>query len=119
MRHTADELRGSGTIREIGFFALYLVLIAMALFVGLVVWRQALFFVFYSWADFGSWARVLYMSSVVLMSLLMVAGLLVIEPYLNAAKQRGLLLTRFVKAALAIALIGVGGEIIVLLGGSR
>ncbi|MEN9935327.1 MAG: hypothetical protein RLZZ387_1906 [Chloroflexota bacterium] len=116
MRHTTDEIRGGGIARELGFFALYLVLIVLGLFVGLVIWREALYFVFYGWIDFGWWARFLYMTTVILGSFLLVVGLLAAEPYLNTGKQKGQLLRRFVRAAVPIAALGLIGWLVLIIG---
>lgn len=111
------SLRENSLARELGFFACYLVLIAMGLFAGLIIWRQALGIVFYEWLAIAPWvSRFLYMITVVLGSFAMVAGLLVAEPYLNEGKKRGELLRRFLRAALWIAGIGLVGYIILVLG---
>lgn len=111
------SLRENSLARELGFFALYLILIGMGLFAGLVVWRQALGIVFYEWLSMAPWvARFLYMLTVVLGSFAMVAGLLVAEPYLNEGKKRGQLLRRFTRAALWIAGLGLVGYLILVLG---
>lgn len=116
MSHAANDPRRKQTILTVGFLALYLVLVALGLFVGLVIWRQALYFVFYGWADFGAWARFLYMTTVVGGSMLLVLGLLVAERYLDAGRERGQLLPRFFRAAGLAALIGLLGWIILVVG---
>jgi hypothetical protein len=117
MSEMTEKLRGNKIAREVGFYALYIVLIALGLFVGLIIWRQALGFVFYGPIDFGWWARFLYMFSVVVGSMLMVVGILVAEPYLNAGKEKGELVQRFLRAAVPIVILGVIGYAIILFGG--
>jgi hypothetical protein len=116
MRQTIDELRGRPLYSRLGFYALYAVLIVVALIVGLVIWRQALFFVFYSWIDFGSWARLLYMVTVVGISIGMVAGLLAAEPYLETGRRHGRLMPRFLKALGVTAVLGLLGWFILVVG---
>jgi hypothetical protein len=111
------SLRENSFLREVGFFALYLLLIALGLFVGLVIWRQALGVVFYEWLPVAPWvARFLYMGTVVLGALALVAGLLVAEPYLNHGKQRGQLLRRFLRVAVPLVVAGLVGYLIMLAG---
>ena len=116
MNRFATYMRENHILRELGFFALYIVLIVLGLFVGLVIWREALYYVFYGWIDFGWWARFLYLLTVVIGSILLVAGLLVAEPYLNAGKQRGELVRRFLRAAVPLVVLGLIGWLIMVFG---
>ncbi|HWQ14758.1 MAG TPA: hypothetical protein VNL77_18310 [Roseiflexaceae bacterium] len=117
MNRLTTYIRESSIMRELAFFALYIVLIVLGLFVGLVVWREALFFVFYQWIALDIWwARFLYMLAVVVGAIALVAGLLVAEPYLHGGKARGQLLHRFLRVAVPLAVLGVVGWIIVVLG---
>ncbi|HMO59312.1 MAG TPA: hypothetical protein PKC19_18300, partial [Roseiflexaceae bacterium] len=109
MNNTVSNLRDHRIRREVGFYALYIALIALTLFVGLIIWRQALQFVFYGPIDFGWWARFLYMFSVVSGSIVMVLGILIAEPYLNTGKQRGELMQRFWRIAIPVGLFGILG----------
>jgi hypothetical protein len=117
MNRGTSSFRENRFVREVGFFALYFVLIGIGLFVGLVIWRQALEVVFFNWLPLAPWvARLVYMISVVLGAFALVAGLLVVEPYLNTGKQRGELVRRFVRAAVPMVIIGVVGYLILLSG---
>nr|PZN27941.1 MAG: hypothetical protein DIU80_11340 [Chloroflexota bacterium] len=118
MSNTADELHKSSLLREVAFFALYIVLIGLGLFVGLIIWRQALGIIFYEWLSIMPWvARFLYMFFVVAGAIAMVIGLLAAEPYLNNGKRQGQLMRRFLKAAVPIIALGVIGGLIMILGG--
>jgi hypothetical protein len=115
MRDTADELRETSLLREVGFFALYIVLIALGLFVGLVVWRVALGIMVYEWLSLTPWlSRLIYMITVVGGAFAMVVGLLAAEPYLNSGKRRGHLVRSFLRAAVPIAVLGVVGYLIMI-----
>jgi hypothetical protein len=109
MNRIATFVRESQIGRELAFFALYITLIVLGLFVGLVIWREALGYVFFGWIDFGWWAKFLYMLTVVVGSIAMVAGLLVAEPYLSAGKQKGDMVRRFLRAAVPLAALGLVG----------
>jgi hypothetical protein len=115
MSDTPDELRETSLLREAGFFALYIVLIALGLFVGLVVWRVALGVVIYEWLSLTPWlSRLIYMIMVVGGAFAMVVGLLAAEPYLNGAKRRGHLARSFLRAALPLAVLGIVGYVIMI-----
>jgi hypothetical protein len=117
MNRVSSTFRESGLAREVGFFALYFVVIGLSLFVGLIIWRQALEVVFFDWLGFVPWvARFLYMVSVVLGAFALVAGILVAEPYLNTGKQRGELMRRFLRVVVPLVVVGLVGYLILLSG---
>ena len=113
MERLMGTLRTSGLARELAFFGLYFVLIGLGLFTALIVWREALYFVFYAWLPIDIWwSRFLYMGAVVLGSFALVVGLLVAEPYLNEGKQRGELGRRFKRTAVWMVACALGYLII-------
>jgi hypothetical protein len=117
MSRFASSMRENSILRELGFFALYIILVVVGLFVGLIIWREALFFVFYSWIPFDMWwARFLYMLTVVVGAIALVAGLLVAEPYLHAGKAKGQLVGRFLRALAPLAALGLLGWIMLVIG---
>lgn len=117
MSGTADELQKTSLLREVGFFALYIVLVALGLLVGLVIWREALGVVLYEWLTLTPWlARLIYMISVVTGAIALVIGLLAAEPYLNSGKRRGQLVRRFLRAAVPLFVAGVVGYLILVVG---
>jgi hypothetical protein len=91
---------------------LYLVVAALALFVGLVIWRQTALVVTLRLLGNDDVARLAYMISVVALSLGLLTGILASEPYLHTGMAQGRLLRRFLKVMLSLGAFGLLGVLL-------
>jgi hypothetical protein len=91
---------------------LYLVVAALALFVGLVIWRQTALVVTLRLLGNDDVARLAYMISVVALSLGLLTGILASEPYLRTGMAQGRLLRRFLKVMLSLGAFGLLGVLL-------
>jgi hypothetical protein len=111
MTWISNYLRSHRVPGSIVFYAFYLVIAALALFVGLVIWRQSLLVLIYGLLANDDVARLVYVAAMLVLSLGLLGGIMACDPYLHAGIKRGDLARR----ALTIVAVLAGATLIGLL----
>lgn len=98
--------------QKVAYAALYLVIAALALIVGLLIWRQTLLLLVFSLPISDDVARFLYLVSMGFLSLGLIVGVFASEPYLRTGMEQGTLLQRFLTIALWLGALGFVGMLL-------
>jgi hypothetical protein len=98
--------------QKVAYYALYALSAALALIVGLVIWRQTLLLLVFSLPVNADIARLLSIVSMGVLSIGLISGILASEPYLRSGMEQGTLLRRFLTIALWLGTLGFIGMLI-------
>jgi hypothetical protein len=98
--------------QKVAYYALYILTAALTLIVGLVIWRQTLLLLAFGLPVSEEIARFLYILVMGFLSIGMLAGVLMSEPYLRAGMEQGILLRRFLTITLWLAVFAVVGVVL-------
>ncbi len=115
MTWIANYLRSHRVPGSIVFYAFYLLIAVLALFVGLVIWRQSLLVLTYGLLADDDLARVVYIGAMLVLSLGLLGGIMACDPYLHAGIKRGDLTRRALTIAAVLAGAALLGVLIPIL----
>jgi hypothetical protein len=112
MTRIAEYLHVHRGPRVILGYAMYIVIAALALVDGLVIWRQTLLALIFGLLADSNVARFTYMVSMLAVAIGLISGILLSEQYLRTGMERGNLLRRFLTIALGLVAFGVAGVLL-------
>lgn len=112
MMRIANYFHSHRVPHKVAYYALYLVIAALALIIGLFIWRQTLLLLIFSLPISENVARFLHIVSMGFLSIGLIVGIFASEPYLRTGMEQGTLLQRFLTIALWLGVLGFVGVIL-------
>ncbi len=116
MSEMSESARQRKVLSYVACYILYGLLLVLSYFVIFVIWRRTITELIATFISLERAGPFLYLLSVLLLGIVLFIGVLWAEYYLRTGIQRRQLLSRFVRLAVPLGILGILGQLLQMLG---